>query len=286
LVCVAALAVAAIAALCLGRYPLSPASVLAAIEHRLGLGASPHDRLADLIVFSARLPRMIAAMLVGAALSLGGASYQSVFRNPLVSPSLLGVLAGAGFGAAVAIVLSLPAPLRLIMTFAGGAAAVAVGVMVARLFSRDDAGRGDSNLLLLVFGGLVSTALFTALLSITKFVADPENQLPDIVFWLLGSLAAVRPEALWGVAPLLFVGCAVLIWMARWLDVLVLSDDEAADGGDRRRDRHLGPDGGHRRGDRLGRADRAAHRPPAGRALAPAADAGLRLPRRGVHADR
>lgn len=225
--CLAAVAAAALAALCLGRYPLSPAAVLHVIEHRLGLVAQPFDRVADLVVFTGRLPRLIAAALVGAALSLGGASYQSVFRNPLVSPSLLGVLAGAGFGAALAIVLSLPAPLRLALTFAGGAAAVGVGVMVARLFSGQARGVGDPSLLLLVFGGLVSTALFTALLSIMKFVADPNNQLPDIVFWLLGSLATVDPAALWRIGPLLAAGCLVMLYLARYLDVLVLSDDEA-----------------------------------------------------------
>lgn len=225
--CLVALAAAALAALCVGRYPLSPAAVLHAIEHRIGLGPASFDRLADVIVFTGRLPRLIAAMLVGAALSLGGASYQSVFRNPLVSPSLLGVLAGAGFGAAAAIVLSLPTPLRLLLTFAGGAAAVGVGVLVARLFSGDSRGVGDQGLLLLVFGGLVSTALFTALLSIMKFVADPNSQLPDIVFWLLGSLATVQAGPLWRIGPLLAAGCAVMIWMARYLDVLVLSDDEA-----------------------------------------------------------
>jgi iron complex transport system permease protein len=225
--CLVALVAASLAALCLGRYPLAPSAVLAAIQHRIGPGLAPFDRLADVIVFTGRLPRLIAAVLVGAALSLGGASYQSVFRNPLVSPSLLGVLAGAGFGAAFAIVLSLPAPVRLLLTFAGGAAAVGVGILVARLFSQDRGGLGDQNLLLLVFGGLVSTALFTALLSIMKFVADPNNQLPDIVFWLLGSLATVQPGALWSVAPWLVGGCLVMIWMARYLDVLVLSDDEA-----------------------------------------------------------
>ena len=197
------------------------------IGHRIGLAPAPPDHVADVIVFSGRLPRMVAAILIGAALSLGGASYQSVFRNPLVSPSLLGVLAGAGFGAAVAIVMSLSAPLRLALTFAGGAAAVAVGVGVARLFGRDNRGVGDPAILLLVFGGLVSTALFTALLSITKFVADPNSQLPDIVFWLLGSLASVKPGTLWLIAPLLAAGCAALLYLARYLDILVLSDDEA-----------------------------------------------------------
>ena len=211
-ICVALLAVAAFAGLCVGRYPLPAGEVLQALAHRLGLAAAPTDPTADIILFAERTPRVIAAMLIGMGLSLSGASYQSVFRNPLVSPSLLGVLAGAGFGAAVAVVISAPAELRLLLTFAGGAAAVAVGVAVARAFGRDGRGVGDPGILLLVFGGLVSTALFTALLSIMKFAADPQNQLPDIVFWLLGSLAAVEGRQL---------------WLARYLDALALSDDEA-----------------------------------------------------------
>ena len=223
----AAVAGVALAALCVGRYPLAPQQVWGALAHGLGLAPAPADRLADVVVLAGRLPRVITAMLIGAALSLGGASYQSVFRNPLVSPSLLGVLAGAGFGAALAIVLGLSPLLRLALTFGGGAAAVGVGVMVARLFGRGGRDASDGGILLLVFGGLVSTALFTALLSIVKFAADPLNQLPDIVFWLLGSLATVQPQQLWSLGPLLAGGCLALLYLSRWLDVLVLSDDEA-----------------------------------------------------------
>jgi iron complex transport system permease protein len=115
----------------------------------------------------------------------------------------------------------------LLLTFGGGAAAVAVGVGVARTFGRGGRGVGDPGILLLVFGGLVSTALFTALLSIMKFVADPENQLPDIVFWLLGSLAAIQPKQLWLVGPIIAAGCVALLLLSRYLDALALSDDEA-----------------------------------------------------------
>jgi len=226
-ICLALLALSAFAGLCVGRYPLPAAEVLQALAHRLGLAAPPADATADVILFAERTPRVIAAMLIGSGLSLSGASYQSVFRNPLVSPALLGVLAGAGFGAALAVVISAPTEIRLALTFAGGAAAVAVGVGVARAFGQGGRGIGDPGILLLVFGGLVSTALFTALLSIMKFAADPENQLPDIVFWLLGSLAAVRPAQLWLVGPIIALGSVALLVLSRYLDALALSDDEA-----------------------------------------------------------
>ena len=225
--CAALLIAAAFAGLCVGRYPIPPAEVLQALGHGLGLSPAPADATSGMIILAERAPRVIAAMLIGAGLSLSGASYQSVFRNPLVSPAFLGVLAGAGFGAALAVVISAPPALRLALTFAGGAAAVGVGVAVARAFSRDGRGIGDPGILLLVFGGLVSTALFTALLSIMKFVADPQNQLPDIVFWLLGSLAAVQPRQLWLVGPIIAAGGAALLYLSRYLDALALSDDEA-----------------------------------------------------------
>ena len=226
-ICAALLVLAAIAGLCVGRYPLPVGEVLHALGHWSGVISSPAAPRSDLVVLVERGPRVIAAILIGAGLSLSGAAYQSVFRNPLVSPSLLGVLAGAGFGAALSVVISAPPPLRLLLTFAGGAAAVGVGVLVARAFGREGRSVGDSGILLLVFGGLVSTALFTALLSVMKFSADPQNQLPDIVFWLLGSLAAVEPAQLWQVGPVVVLGSAVLLWLSRYLDALALSDDEA-----------------------------------------------------------
>ena len=225
--CAALLALPVVAGLCVGRYPLPAAEVLQALAHRIGLAPPAADPAADLILFAERAPRVIAAILIGAGLSLSGAAYQSVFRNPLVSPAILGVLAGAGFGAALAVVISAPPAVRLLLSFAGGVAAVGVGVGVARAFGREGRGLGEPGLLLLVFGGLVSTALFTALLSIMKFAADPQNQLPDIVFWLLGSLAAVEGRQLWLVGPIIAAGSLALLWLARYLDALALSDDEA-----------------------------------------------------------
>jgi len=136
---------------------------------------------------------------------------------------LLGVLAGAGFGAAVAILLGWPPLPRMVAAFAGGLCAVSAGIAIAALFGDNE----DGNILLLVFGGLVSTALFTALLSLVKFVADPANALPDIVFWLLGSLASVSRGQIGEVGPLLAAGIVTLLFCGRFLDVLTLSEDEA-----------------------------------------------------------
>ena len=214
----------AVAALCIGPYAIAPSSVVAVIGHALGLTPVAGDPVATTIILDARLPRAVAAILVGTGLSLSGGAYQAVFRNPLVSPGLVGVLAGAGFGAAVAILLGLPVGMRMVLTATGGITAVGLGVVIATMFGRNDEG----GMLLLVFGGLISTALFTALLSLVKFAADPTSALPDIVFWLLGSLASVTSHQLVEVGPPLLIGIALLLYFGRFLDILVLSDDEAS----------------------------------------------------------
>lgn len=219
----AALLVAILLALCVGQYAVAPATIWQTLLHGAGLGPAGSDPYAATVILDSRLPRVIAACLIGAGLSLSGGSYQAVFRNPLVSPGLLGVLAGAGFGAAIAILFGWPPLLRIATTFVGGLAAVGAGIAIAALFGRSDEG----DILLLVFGGLISTALFTALLSLVKFAADPADVLPDIVFWLLGSLASVSLEQIREIGPLLAIGIAMLLYCGRFLDVLTLSDDEA-----------------------------------------------------------
>ena len=212
------------AALAIGRYPIP----LATLVSGMGIGNGPVDPVAQMLLWHERLPRVIAAVLVGAGLGSAGASFQGVFRNPLVAPDLLGVLAGSGCGAAAAILLELPVAARMGLTFAGGLVAVALGIGIARLFGgREQDGNDAGGPLLLVFGGIVSGALCTALLSLAKYVADPENTLPDIVFWLLGSLAQIDGAALWVIGPVLAGGIAMLVGCGRFLDFLALSDDEA-----------------------------------------------------------
>jgi len=210
-----ALAAGIVGSLCVGRLALSPVSVL----HVLA-GAGGSDAMARALVLHVRLPRVLGAVCVGAALSVSGATYQSVFRNPLVSRGLLGVLAGAGFGAALAIVTNAgPVMVEGLATVCGIGAAV-FATAIARGFAED-------SLLMLVFGGMISTALFTALLSGLQYVADPEQQLPDIVFWLLGSLSAVSLGQIPRLALVFAVGFGLLLACGRMLDAMALGDDEA-----------------------------------------------------------
>lgn len=218
-----ALAVAIVLSLTLGRYPLLPADLgyfLLAVLDLEPMESEHFDLLYNLIV-NIRLPRVLAAVLVGAALASSGAAYQAVFRNPLVSPGLLGVLAGASFGAALGLLLSGNWWLTQILSFGMGLLAVGIGLGVANLFGR-------ASIVMLVLGGVISGALFSSLLSIVKYVADPYNQLPAIVYWLMGSLALADLQQVGWVAIPLLLGMGVLMRLGRALDALAMGDDEAS----------------------------------------------------------
>ena len=217
-----ALAGAVLAALSLGKFAMSPGEIPRMFCAKIGLCAMAPERMAALanVVIDIRLPRVAAAVLVGAALASSGAAFQAVFRNPLASPSLLGVLAGASFGAALGIVLGAPWAGVQALAFVMGLAAVAFGGTVAALF------RG-APVVMLVLGGMISNALFAALLSIVKFVADPVNQLPSIVYWLMGNLGQSDLAQVMALAPVLLAGVVMLCALGRGLDLLAMGDDEA-----------------------------------------------------------
>lgn len=217
-----ALIVTAVCALLLGRYQLSIHDFCSFIATMLGLSDMPAQRydLLHSLIIEARLPRVIAAVLVGAGLSVSGAAYQGVFRNPLVSPGLLGVLSGCAFGPALGIIWHMPPLAIALVACVTGLIAVAVGLGIAHMFQ-------TPSILLLVLGGIVANALFTSLLSIAQYMADPVDQLPSIVYWLLGSLSAVDVQALWIIGPILAIAIVLLCLTGRAIDALSLSDDEA-----------------------------------------------------------
>lgn len=217
--CVAA---AMLAALTVGRYPLGLGDVLRFVAASIGaieLPASERALLHDVVV-QIRLPRVLAAALVGAALSTSGAAYQAVFRNPLVSPGLLGVLAGAAFGSALGILWSLPWSGVQLLSFTMGLAAVLVSLGVAQLAP-------GGGLVMLVLGGILGSALFSSLLAMVKYAADPYNQLPAIVYWLMGSLAVADLHVVGALAVPMAGGALLLCLLGRPLDALSMGDDEA-----------------------------------------------------------
>jgi iron complex transport system permease protein len=213
----------AVISLCLGKYPISLHDMLRFLGQKaFGADLLPAERLRVLnsVIMEIRFPRILAAALIGAALSTSGAAYQAMFVNPLVSPSLLGVLAGASFGAALGIVYLKTWFAVQVATFIGGMAAVLIAVGIARIY------RVNSTIML-VLGGIITGALFTALLSLIKYLSDPYNQLPTIVNWLMGSLTlSNRLETIRTGVPMC-LGIAVLVLFSRHLNVLSMGDEEA-----------------------------------------------------------
>ncbi|KHQ54691.1 Transport system permease protein [Mameliella alba] len=209
-----ALVLMAFGAVMVGPFGLSPGDVLRTL---VGQG----DPQATIVIWNIRLPRVAAALLVGAALATAGASYQALFRNPLVSPDILGVSAGAGLGAVAGIFLSLPVAAIQASAFVGGMAAVGVVTLVAA------AVRGADRTLTLVLVGVVIGALAGAATSLLKVLADPYDQLPAITFWLLGSLASVTSADILPALPAVLVGLVPLA-LLRWrINVLSMGDEEA-----------------------------------------------------------
>lgn len=208
------LVVLAFGAVMIGPFGLTPGEVLSVL---FGQG----DRQAQIVVWNIRLPRVGAALLVGAALAAAGASYQALFRNPLVSPDILGVSAGAGLGAVAGIFLSLPVAAIQLSAFVGGMAAVGIVTLVGALVRHTD------RTLTLVLLGVVVGALAGAATSLLKVMADPYDQLPAITFWLLGSLASITTRDILPALPMVLVGLVPLV-LLRWrINVLSLGDDEA-----------------------------------------------------------
>ena len=173
-----------------------------------------------IVVFNIRLWRILAAYLIGAALSISGATYQGVLKNPLVSPDILGVASGAGMGAAAAIMLNLSLLYVQLFAFAGGILAVSIAFIISRKV------KFDSRVSLILSGILVGSLAFSVT-SLFKYFADTQSQLPDMTHWLMGSLSKVDMNAVLFAVPFMLVGFTILFLMRFKLNVLSLSDIEA-----------------------------------------------------------
>lgn len=214
------LVAAALAALCSGRFEIAPATALRILAAQIFGIAGDWSDMEERIILLVRAPRVLLAGLCGAALAIAGAALQGVFRNPLVSPQILGVSSGAAFGGALAILLGLGGLALIGGAFAMGCLALLIVGVLARVDGRSDA-------VMLVLTGIVVGALFTALVSLLQFVADPNTSLPAIVFWLMGSFSAATWGRLLTAAPALLLGMA-LLWSMRFrINVLSLGEDDA-----------------------------------------------------------
>jgi iron complex transport system permease protein len=204
----------------IGRYPISPWDVVKILaSHVLPIDHTWPDIL-NTVVINIRLPRILAAMMVGASLALAGASFQGLFRNPLVSPDILGVSSGAGFGAALAILLNGSQWAIQGSAFCFALLAVGISYGISKIV------KGNATLTL-ILAGMAIASLFGALLSLMKYVADPVNQLPAITYWLMGSLASVGHKGLLYASIPMLIGIGILI-LIRWrFNVLAMGEEEA-----------------------------------------------------------
>ena len=173
-----------------------------------------------IVVFNLRLPRILLAIMVGASLALSGAVFQSIFANPLATPDTLGVASGASFGAVLALLFGAGS---LVVQ----SSALLFGLLALLLAYYSSFIRGKSTILMMVLAGIVVGAIFSALVSLCKYVADEEEVLPNIVFWLLGSLSAANYKSLSLTVPFMAVGMVILLLMSWRINILSLGDDEA-----------------------------------------------------------
>jgi len=212
-----------LASLALGRYPITPGEIAHFLSYKL-LGASGLDgpsleKLRTILVHI-RLPRVMGALLVGAALSVSGAVLQAVFINPLLSPRIIGILGGASFGAALGTVLSFSWVAVQATSAVFGIVAVLVAVGLAGIY------RGD-RMLLLVLSGIISTELFNSLYFLMKYLADPYSQLPIITYWFMGGFALADGRTVLALSFPIIAGIALLMLLSPYLNVLTMGEEEA-----------------------------------------------------------
>lgn len=228
-----------ITALFMGRYPIDPVTVVvivvAGILEWIGdkiaiitgvkiafFWSIPHtwSTVMDTVVWDVRLPRAIAVILAGSGLAVSGATYQGVFRNPLVSESILGVSAGAGVGAALAILMDQGTDVIQFSAFAFGLLAVGMTFAISRVYRSNPT-------LVFVLAGIIVGGLFSAIISLLKFVADPYSKLPDIVFWLMGSFAKASTANFIQVIPVILIAMLVIVLLRWHLNIISMGDEEA-----------------------------------------------------------
>lgn len=209
----ALLLVILIASVLLGRYALSPAELIKTLFGGTDAGASK-------VLFEIRLPRIAAALLVGAALSAAGVCYQGMFRNPMVSPDILGASTGAGFGAALAILLGAGYFGISLTAFLFGLLAVLLAYLVSRFGKTNET-------VAMILAGMVVSSLFSAGTSFLKLVADTQQQLPAITYWLMGSLSSVKTKDVLFLAIPFVIGFIPLV-LLRWrMNLLTVGEEEA-----------------------------------------------------------
>lgn len=215
----AALVIIIVASFSVGKYPIPPSELIPAILNSI-FNPEAVDPQTQTALFNIRLPRILVVVMVGAALAAAGAAYQGMFRNPLVSPDLLGASAGASLGTCLALVLDMPSTMVQVFAFVGGMVAVGCVVWLNRVIRYDE-------LLGLVLGGILISTLFQSGVSLLKFLADSNDKLPEITFWLMGGFSRVDQNDLFAIVIPMAAGFGVLM-LERWkLNALSFGEEEA-----------------------------------------------------------
>ena len=204
----------------LGRYPVYPGELIKILVSRVFNITKTWADATETVVLNIRLPRILAGIIIGAGLSVAGTSYQGMFRNPMVSPDVLGASAGAGFGAALSLLLGMGWAVTSAAAFAFGLAAVLLAYTFGRLF------KGNAILGLVLSGMMIST-LFTSCTSFIKLIADTDSVLPAITYWLMGGLSSIRMGDLFPGALPIIIGI-IPLFLLRWqFNLLASGEDEA-----------------------------------------------------------
>ena len=213
--CIATLFLALIA-LCLGQYTIALQDVIKVLTlQKVDLAN------AETVIFNIRIPRILVSLIVGSGLAAAGASFQALFSNPLATPDTLGCANGASFGAALGILLGLNALGIQISALIFGILAVVFVFVFTRY-------RHANQIMMIILGGMVVSSLFSALVSLIKYVADPNDVLPVITFWLMGSFSNSTVRSLYTGVPMIILGMVVLYLMRYRMNALSLKEEEAA----------------------------------------------------------
>ncbi len=214
------LVVAAVISLGMGRYDIPFLRVVEILWSPISAPAVPVTATEANVVFTVRMPRVLLALLTGAGLALSGATLQGVFRNPLVGPQVVGVSSGAAFGGTLAILLSFSRYGLLGSAFAFGLSALIIVYALNGIVAR-------RNILALVLAGVVVSGFFGALVSLVQYLADTEDKLPAMVFWLLGSFATANWEKFSLVAGPVFIAGLLLLGLRWRINILSIGDEDA-----------------------------------------------------------
>lgn len=206
--------------LCVGKYEISIKDSLSILFRAITFRPQIEDEMSVNVVLKLRLPRILLSIFVGAALSISGACYQGIFKNPLVSPDFLGVSSGACIGAALAILLGLSKWYISLLAFVGGIITVIITAIIPNLI------KNKTNIML-VLSGIIVGSLMSSILGFIKYVADPDTELASITYWTMGSFSYASIEDILPLLIIIVPPTIILILISWWIDVLSMGEDEA-----------------------------------------------------------